>query len=146
MSTALGLTPYPPNTAPQAYDIVYGCFPFEEDPGEPGKPRPCLVLSTKLIDGDVPYVVLQVAYGTSKITRSLERYNRVDYLRVHNYEALDRAGLSKDTLFVLARIKRLMWSQEWFPTIPNFGTPIMGRLTEAHITELQLLREIRASR
>ena len=144
MVKVLGLNAYPVPTAPDAYDIVQVAFPYREAPCEPGpKLRPCLVLSKSVhrerVTGN-PYATLQVAYGTSRKPR---RINPWDMLHVHNYEALYRSGLSKTTFFVLGRIQKLMWCEEFFPVNQSFETPILGRLPQDHILTLNKTKEIR---
>jgi len=139
----LGLEAYAVETAPQAYDIASVAFPYKENPGTPGpKTRPCLVLSVSVhveTRTSNPYATMQVAYGTSATQKGFP----LDIFRVHNFEALQRSGLSKDTYFCLDRIQTLMWCEEFFPIMESFGTPIMGRLPYDYIIRLKQQKEIR---
>jgi len=139
-----GLSPYPVTTAPQAYDIVSAAFPYQEHPSKPGpKLRPSLVLSVSAHTDEKlkqNYATLQVAYGTSS---KLSNISKLDLFHVHNYVALQRSGLSKNTYFRLDRILTLMWCGEFFPIIDKFETPIMGHLPQEHILSLKTQKEIR---
>lgn len=142
----LGLSAYAVTTAPAAYDIVSVAFPYKENPGEPGpKCRPGLILSmsahTERATGR-PYATVQVAYGTSSL-RVRDRHPPWDIFDVHNYVALQQSGLCTDTHFVLSRIQKLMWCEEFFPIVDRQETPIMGRLPHDHIISLTKLKEVR---
>ena len=151
MVEVLGLNAYAVTSAPQAYDIVRVAFPYTEMPGEPGpKCRPGLVLSVSAHverSTNIPYATVQVAYGTSSgYSRTVNRAGPENVLRVHNYTALQRSGLSQDTYFVLSKNQKLMWCEEFFPQIEEWNTPIMGKLPRDHVFTLQKLKEIRDSR
>lgn len=78
-------------------DTVSYRFPVAEDQGGPRpKPRPCLVLDVRRIDG-VDHALL--AYGTSARTKA----NRGDEVEVRGVDARAAAGLDKRTRFVCAR-------------------------------------------
>ena len=142
----LGLSAYAVTSAPNAYDIVSVAFPYQENRGEPGpKCRPGLVLSKsvhKESGTGAPYATIQVAYGTSSL-KVRERYPPWDIFEVHNYVALQQSGLCQNTCFVLNRIQKLMWCEEFFPVIGDLETPIMGHLPHEHIISLSKLKEVR---
>lgn len=141
-----GLNAYAVNTAPDAYDIVSVAFPYRENPGEPGpKLRPGLVLSKSVHTEEktgTPYATLQIAYGTSASVRNI---NPLDVFDVHNYVALQKSGLCSDTHFLLSRIQKLMWCEEFFPIVEKFETPVMGKLPHDHIISLKKVKEVRDS-
>ena len=118
-------------------------FPYKQNPGEPGdKSRPGLVLSVSaLVEPKTgnQYATMQVAYGTSQ-----EPPNFVlDVFHIHNWDALNRAGLCKDTYFCLEDVHQLMWCEEFFPMIQEFGTAIMGSLPQEYILMLKNQKTIR---
>jgi len=141
---ALGHECYPVNTAPEAYDIIWANFPYDEEPYEPGPQRhPCLVLNKKVFKDSRTghdYASLQVMYGTSQNQR--ERVPPWEYLHIHNYDATNRCGLYRETFFMVGRIQRILWCEEYMPNLQN-GSPILGRLPHDYILSLKKLKEIR---
>jgi len=139
----LGHNIYDIASSPEIYDIVWVNFPYDEAPYEPGPDRhPGLVLSKSVFkdkNTELNYASLQIAYGTSQPQNDRLPW---EVLRVHNYVALDRCGLCRDTSFILSRVQRLLWCEEYFP-ISEHGTPILGKLPHAQILALKTLKEVR---
>ena len=144
MPEALGHQCYPVNSAPEAYDIIWANFPYDEEPYNPGPDRhPCLVLSKKVFldqrTGN-DYATLQVMYGTSKPQSS--KLPPWEYLHVHNYIALGRCGLFRETYFIVNRIQKILWCEEYMPNTEH-GSPILGKLPMDYVLQLNKLKEIR---
>jgi len=94
-------------TLPQAYDVVFCNFPYDEDLGEPGPDdHPCLVIDALSEDGADPQVI--VICGTSQ-----PPYWRDTYFEVPVSEGA-QCGLSKDTRFNFRKVARVPWSREFF--------------------------------
>lgn len=144
MPRALGHECYPVNSAPDAYDIIWANFPYDEEPYNPGPDKhPCLVLSKKVFTearSGVDYASIQVMYGTSKPQR--DRLPPWAYLHIHNYIALERCGLFRETYFIVNRVQRLLWCEEYMPNT-DYGSPILGKLPHDYILQLKKLKEIR---
>lgn len=144
MPLVLGHECYPVNTAPIAYDIVMGRFPYEEEPHIPGPDfHPCLVLNTKVFKDNTTghdYATVQIMYGTSQNQK--DRRNPWDYHKIHNYIALGECGLWRETYFCLDRVTRVLWCEEYFPNT-EYGTPILGKMPRDHILELLKVKEVR---
>jgi len=144
LPTVLGHKCYPVNSAPQAYDIIWANFPYNEHPYTPGPDRhPCLVLNTKVFKDNNTgndYASLQVMYGTSKSQK--DRLKPWEYLHIHNYNALNQSGLFCETYFLVGRTQRLLWCEEYMP-LTEHGTPILGKIPMDYILQLKKLKEIR---
>lgn len=106
-------------------DVVWSFFPYDEKRGVPAaEPHPALVFeTTEFRNGE--YAV-KVAYGTSNVTRA----ERAQYFVVSNWNALQFAGLNKETFFDLGRFKWLPWRSEFFasPDLDKYPTPVIGRI------------------
>ena len=143
MPQILGHDCYPVTTAPRAFDITWCNFPYREVPYEPGPKRhPALVLSIsvhKHAASGLDYATLQVAYGTSQPQNGRPPY---EILHIHNYNALMRAGLCRETWFDLERVQRILWAEEYFPPADH-GSPILGKLNHDQIIRLQTVKEVR---
>ncbi|PHR61802.1 MAG: hypothetical protein COA43_01130 [Robiginitomaculum sp.] len=136
---------YPVPSAPQAYDIVQARFPYNEEPYKPGpKRRPCLVLAVQanVDNSGTHYATVQVAYGTSQAQPNRPPW---EYFHVHNYTALDRSGLCRDTYFIVTRVQWLLWCEDYFPVVKELETPILGHLPHNHILALKNLKDVRDS-
>lgn len=78
-------------------------------------------------------------YGTSRPQNDQKPWK---FLRIHNYMALEKSGLFCDTYFIVDRVQRLFWSEEYMPP-SDYGTPILGKLPVEYILQLKKLKEIR---
>jgi hypothetical protein len=111
---------------PTAGEIVWCHFPDNVSPRP--KPRPALIL--KVFDEDAPKFSVEVAYGTSQRTTTLQR-GEFAILRDRNPAAYASAGLSYDTKFNLRQTVVLPFNTEWFsvpPPAPQGQTPTLGTL------------------
>jgi hypothetical protein len=119
-------------------DIVWCNFPEQEKPKEPGpKPRPALVRAVYFYHNQTR-VAVEVAYGTSKISR----LHQLD-LQISNHEAMMDAGLPQATGFRLSKIAKLPWAAEFF--VPREGSTalIIGHLNAQSIAQLETLKVLR---
>lgn len=144
MPLVLGHDCYFVNTAPEAYDIIWARFPYDEEPHNPGPVHhPCLVLNKKVFkdsSSGEDYATLQVMYGTSKPQK--DKRQVWEYLHIHNYNALAQSGLCRETYFIVDRIQTLFWCKEYMPYTEH-NTPILGKLSMEYIMQLKLLKEMR---
>lgn len=131
-------------TLPAPYDIVWCRFPRVEELGNPGPyPRPGLVRNAGYDEDGNPEV--QIVYGTTK----LKFDSRPHDFFVTKQSEMDACGLYRATRFDLDRLHWLPWSSEWFDTLPNYASPVVGRLTVDAIKILQItvaLKQQRAGR
>lgn len=133
---------YPAVTLPAPLSVVWGRFPYDEKPGQPGADfHPCLVFEWNEFRPD-QYAVL-VAFGTGNIDRGERGINFI----VSKYEAQIRAGLNKETLFDLGRTKWLQWSDRWFssPNPAKWPTPVIGKIGEGGERVLRYILQQRAA-
>ena len=111
---------------PTAGDIVWCHFPDHIQPRP--KPRPALVISTKLDElGDV---FVQVAYGTSQKTNRLYS-GEFRISKIEHPAAYASAGLSFDTKFDLRQVLELPFTSDYFsvpPHAPHGQIPKLGSL------------------
>lgn len=123
---------------PAPGDVVWCRFPYDERPNHPAPSgHPALVF--QVVQQNSGTFSVQVAFGTSNITRAPHHLNLV----IHNMRSLDHAGLQRATLFDLGRVRFLPWTSDWFHAIGRNKTPIMGGLD---IETLGRLRQILAAR
>jgi hypothetical protein len=111
---------------PTAGDIVWCHFPDHIHP-EP-KPRPGLILATKLDDEGLLFV--SVAYGTSQKTNRLYS-GEFRITRSEHPAAYTSAGLSFDTKFNLKHTLELPFNDAYFsvpPHAPHGQNPKLGTL------------------
>lgn len=111
---------------PMAGDIVWCHFPDHIHP-QP-KPRPALVVSTKVDDDGLVFV--QVAYGTSQKTNRLYS-GEFRISKVEHPAAYKAAGLSYDTKFNLCQVLELPFNSGHFsvpPHAPHGQNPKLGML------------------
>lgn len=100
---------FAPESLPNAYDIVFCYFPYEERPGEPGPiDHPCLVIDAVLDDHGRPHV--RLICGTSNQDRRGREYFDIPL------EQGRHAGLSKDTKLNFEKFARIPWAVEYFRT------------------------------
>lgn len=111
---------------PTAGEIVWCHFPDNIHPKP--KPRPGLIISTKLDDDGFIFVI--VAYGTSKKTERL--YSGEFLIAKTEYPAdYTSAGLSYDTKFNFRNTIELPFNSAYFsvpPRAPCGQTPKLGTL------------------
>jgi hypothetical protein len=133
-------TPYPFETLPRPLDVVWSQFPYDEARGVPAiEPHPALVFETnEYRPGE--YAV-KVAYGTSNVTRA----DRAQHFVVSNWNAMQFAGLNRETFFDLGRFKWLPWTDAWFtsPDPQKYATPVIGRIVDDGIASLRYVLEQR---
>ena len=111
---------------PTAGDIVWCHFPDHIHP-EP-KPRPGLILATKLDDEGLLFV--SVAYGTSQKTNRLYS-GEFRITQSEHPAAYTSAGLSFDTKFNLKHALELPFNDAYFsvpPHAPHGQNPKLGTL------------------
>lgn len=120
---------------PTALDIVWCRFPHQELGLHPGpKVRPALVRAVYFYGKDRATVLIEVAYGSSKVDKSVAGRDLV----IKNVEHMNCAGLPQATYFNLDRVVKLPWTTKWFIARPGKQTPIVGHLHP--ISELRLER------
>jgi hypothetical protein len=108
---------------------------------KPGpKPRPGLVRSV-LLNHDHTKAAVEVCYGTSKLKKDLFPLD----LFIENAAQLNLLGLPQATRFEIDRTLQLPWAKEFFEPRDGTKTPIIGRLTEDEIAQLETLKRIRAA-
>jgi hypothetical protein len=111
---------------PVAGDIVWCHFPDHVQPKP--KPRPALILATKVDDEGVVFV--NVAYGTSQKTKRLFA-GEFAIAKADHPVAYTSAGLSFDTKFNLKAVCELPFNYDYFsvpPHAPHGQTPKLGVL------------------
>jgi len=109
-----------------AGDIVWCHFPDHVQPKP--KPRPALILATKIDDDGLVFV--NVAYGTSQKTNRLFA-GEFKIAKAEHPAAYASAGLSFDTKFNLKSVYELPFNSDFFsvpPHAPHGQTPKMGVL------------------
>ena len=95
------------DSRPQAYDVVFCNFPYDENLDEPGQAdHACLVIDALLDNNGNPHVILMC--GTSQ-----PPYWRDTYFEVPLSEGA-QCGLTKDTRFNFRKIARVPWAREYF--------------------------------
>lgn len=124
-------------------DVVWCHFPYDERRGVPAiDPHPGLVFATnEFRPGEF---AVQVAFGTSNVTRG----DRAQHFVVSNYNALQFAGLNKETFFDLGRYKWLPWTTDFFrsPDPDKYATPVIGQiLGEGQVNLRYVLEQRRAA-
>jgi hypothetical protein len=111
---------FPADSLPEANDVVFCNFPYDESLGEPGPgDHPCLVYDAILDDDGNPWV--RVMCGTSQPPRRYEAYFEVPHAEG------SQAGLTSDTRFNFRKIARLPWAKEFFK---NDDPPVACPLPE----------------
>lgn len=134
----MGLNYYPVHTMPRPLDVVWCAFPEDEYPNKPGpKPRPALVRAVFLF-AQQTRVVIEVTYGTSKISR----LHQLDLI-IANNEEMAAAGLPQATGFRLSRTIKLPWAAEYFYPREGCKTPIVGHLEQRTQMQLETLKVLR---
>jgi len=129
VSTALPLS-----ILPAPYDIVWCRFPEHDDLGNPGpKPRPGIVMNVA-VDDDERTGEVQVIYGTTTLKMQTRRH---DFF-VCKLSEMEMCGLDKATRFDLDTFAWIPWDSEWFDTLPQYDSPIVGHLTDHAIKLLQI--------
>ena len=111
---------------PVAGEIVWCHFPDDVHPHP--KPRPTLILATKVDDEGV--VFASVAYGTSQKTARLYS-GEFRISKLENPAAYASAGLSFDTKFDLKAVLELPFNDAYFsvpPHAPHGQSPKLGIL------------------
>lgn len=118
--------------APEQFDIVYGRFPYADNPSDPAPdPHYCLVLNVFEDENGNPWVI--VAFGTSAKWHSAGPGE----FRVQpsDGDAFQKTGLQKKTKFSLRkdRLAKLPYNDEWFGVPPERRpsgiTPKIGTLS-----------------
>ena len=116
-----------------AGDIVWCHFPDHVQPKP--KPRPALILATKIDDDGLVFV--NVAYGTSQKTNSLFA-GKFKIAKAEHPAAYASAGLSFGTKFNLKSVCELPFNSDYFsvpPHAPHGQTPKMGLLHPSMVRE-----------
>ncbi|MEE4210827.1 MAG: hypothetical protein V2I43_16375 [Parvularcula sp.] len=136
----LDMTPFPDTTVPgwqrtlQRGDIVSFVFPCsEDDPTEPPKARPCLVLE---LEDRAGQRFAQLAYGTTSMSGRNKGYE----VRVMQREDHLSCGLHEPTRFICARTVAVSVDHPAFRRAPDRGTPLIGRLTEPLLDRMNAVR------
>lgn len=133
----------PSETLPKPFEVVWSRFPYNQNPGVPAvDPHPALVFAVN--EYQPGRYSVQVAYGTSNLKTDSRPYD----FRVHNFRAMQYAGLSQATRFDLDCIKWLMWDDEWFvsPNTAVYHTPVIGCLLPDWQERLKRLLRRRAAK
>jgi hypothetical protein len=113
----MGLTLYPPVTAPEVYDIVWCKWPRREDKLAPGSWVRCVLVVDvrRMVDerNGQEFALVTAQYGTGK--SNLELHEMVNNVVIEHHECR-RLGLHKPTVFQmdLRSRKRLPWCVEYF--------------------------------
>ncbi|WP_282129999.1 hypothetical protein [Roseobacter litoralis] len=111
-------------------DIVRFAFPIRNaGPGMSAKPRPCLVLEVRTING---HRCAWLGYGTSATTTSNQGYE----LRVNHPADMQKCGLEKPTRFVCGRCVLVLLDCPDFLMCKETGSPVIGRLSGSLVTRL----------
>jgi hypothetical protein len=97
-----------------AGDIVWCHFPDHVQPKP--KPRPALILATKIDDDGLVFV--NVAYGTSQKTNRLFA-GEFKIAKAEHPAAYASAGLSFDTKFNLKSVCELPFNSDYFSVPPH---------------------------
>lgn len=121
---------------PIAGEIVWCHFPDSINPTP--KPRPALILSTKVDDEENIFV--SVAYGTSKKTDQLYSGEFLISLSGHP-AAYASAGLSFDTKFDLGKAIELPFNSNFFsvpPKAPHGQIPKLGILHPSIVKTVEI--------
>ena len=111
---------------PTAGEIVWCHFPDNIHPKT--KPRPALIISTKVDDEGMIFV--SVAYGTSQKTDRLYS-GEFRISKSEHPAAYTSAGLSYDTKFDLRKVLELAFNDDYFsvpPHAPHGQIPKLGSL------------------
>ena len=131
---------YPLHTLPRPLDIVWCRFPEQgmsvDAPGP--KSRPGLVRSV-FLNHDHTKAAVEVCYGTSQLKK--DRFP-LD-LFIENTSQLNLLGLPQATRFEIDRTLRLPWAREFFEPRDRSKTPLIGRLSQDEIAQLETLKRIR---
>lgn len=130
-------------TVPRPLDIVWCRYPFDEfGPEQPGpKSRPGLVRSILLNRGHTRAFV-EVTYGTSRRTVADAPLD----LHVSNTVEMAEAGLQRSTCFVLDRTVVVPWCREFFGKRDDGRGPVIGRLSQTSVMQLEALKVMRRRR
>lgn len=133
-----GWSYFPLHTIPRPLDIVWCRFPILELSKPGPKCRPGLVRSVLLNKGQTKARV-EVCYGTSQLKKDRFPFD----LFIENASQLTLLGLPQATRFEIDRVLQLPWSAEFFEPRRGKKTPIIGRLTQDEIAQLETLKRIR---
>jgi hypothetical protein len=138
-----GWSYYPLHTIPRPLDIVWCRFPqYGMSTTKPGpKPRPGLVRAV-LLNREHTKAAIEVCYGTSQLKK--DRFP-LD-LFIENAAQLNLLGLPQATRFEIDRTLQLPWAKEFFEPRDGAKTPIIGRLTQDEVAQLETLKRIRKAR
>ena len=93
----------------------------------------------QVFDDDVPQFTVQVTYGASQRTTTLDR-GEFAILRGNNPAAYEMANLSFDTKFDLRQVLELPFSTDWFsvpPAAPHGQIPRLGTLHPSMVRAVQ---------
>ena len=131
---------FPVHTLPRGLDIVWCRFPELGVDGPGPKPRPALVRTVSLTEGHVAGYV-EVCYGTSRMNSDLHAHDLI----IANAAQLNLLGLPQATRFDIDKLVTLPWASEFFEPRPGSKTPIIGRLSDLEIAQLDTLKRIRAA-
>jgi|SRR6516164_7364657 len=115
---------HPASTTPNAFDIVWCCFPDSDELKPSPKARPGLI--RRVLRRDDGKIAVEVAYGTSNL--KLDR-NLPHQLIISQRNDLSEAGLLKPTRFDLTLTKILPWCWEFFGELRPGDGSIIGRLS-----------------
>lgn len=133
---------FPLHTIPRPLDIVWCRFPLQEMTTKPGpKSRPGLVRCV-LLNREHTKAAVEVCYGTSQLKK--DRFP-LD-LFIENAAQLNLLGLPQATRFELDRTLQLPWASEFFGPRDGTKSPIIGRLTQDEVSQLETLKRIRKAR
>lgn len=86
------------------------------------------------VDDDERTGEVQVIYGTT----TLKMQARPHDFFVCKLSEMEQCGLDKATRFDLDTFAWIPWDEEWFDTLPQYNSPVVGHLTEHAIKLLQI--------
>ena len=98
---------------PAAGDIVW-CH-FSDNIAPRPKPGPAIIVT--VFDDNAPEFIVEITYGTSQKTQSLQR-GEFGIYQAKTAIAYKAAGLSYDTKFNLGKTVELPYSTQWF-SVPH---------------------------
>lgn len=83
------------------------------------------------VDDDERTGEVQVIYGTTTLKMQTRKH---DFF-VCKLSEMEQCGLDKATRFDLDTFAWIPWDEDWFDTLPQYTSPIIGHLTD-HATRL----------
>jgi hypothetical protein len=124
---------FPISTLPAPYEIVWCRFPDDLNDPEPSpKPRPGLVRSVAILDDGTGEV--EVAYGTTNLKLNTRPFDLI----ISKASEMNACGLYRATRFDLETTAWLPWDTEWFEILPDYFSPVIGKLTGEAVRLLEI--------